>query len=216
MPAAAYALSRLPLTPGQWPSIGRPFIAPIFSSIAASPGDDAGEVHHLAQAVRRRRRRSSSRMSSASTSRRWSPWSVAGTQLGAMIVTSSGKPADASAMNRTPATPATLAISCGSATTRRHAARQHGGGELRRHAQAALDVDVGVDQPRRDVRAAEVDALRAFVSGPDARDPPAGDRDVDARLDFAGESVDDPPAGEAPGRPGCRHGRRRVTGVNAP
>ena len=42
---------------------------------------------------------------------------VAGTQLGAMTVTSSGSPRDACAMNRTPAGPATFATSCGSATT---------------------------------------------------------------------------------------------------
>jgi hypothetical protein len=43
----------------------------------------------------------------------------------------------------------------------RHPARHDGRRELRRHAQAALDVHVGVDQPRREVRAAEVDPLGA-------------------------------------------------------
>ena len=42
---------------------------------------------------------------------------VAGTQLGAMMTMCSGDPHAASAINRTPAGPATFAISCGSVTT---------------------------------------------------------------------------------------------------
>src|SRR5450432_1306071 len=42
---------------------------------------------------------------------------VAGTQLGAITVTSSGRFLERSQMNCTPAAPATLASSCGSVTT---------------------------------------------------------------------------------------------------
>ncbi len=55
----------------------------------------------------------SSGLSAAPAVSRW----VAGTQLGAMISMESGSPRAASSIQRTPAAPCTLAISCGSATT---------------------------------------------------------------------------------------------------
>jgi hypothetical protein len=76
---------------------------------------------------------------------------------------------------------------------RRHAARDDRPCELRGDAQAALDVDVGVDEAGRDVRAADVDAPLALIPRPDPRDASVDDRNVDAGLDLAGEDVDHPP-----------------------
>ena len=60
---------------------------------------------------------------------------------------------------------------------------------MRRDTQAALDVNVGVDQTWRDVCAVEIDFFFAVIT-PDARDTSIEDRDV-AWFDFAGEDVDD-------------------------
>ena len=79
--------------------------------------------------------------------RRWCAMSVAGTQLGAMMITFSGSPRDASAMKRTPASAGDVGDLVRVGDDRGHAARHDGRGELRRQAQAALDVDVGVDRP---------------------------------------------------------------------
>ena len=71
----------------------------------------------------------------------------------------------------------------------RGAARNHRASKLRWRYEAALDVDVGVDEPRGDERAAEIDRLARLVVA-DADDSRAHDRDV-GRLDLAGVHVDD-------------------------
>ena len=75
---------------------------------------------------------------------------------------------------------------------RRRAARHHRARELRRRHHGALDVDVGVEQTRGQVGAAEVDVARRV--GADADDA-AGDRDL-GRVDLAGEDVDQLEVGE--------------------
>jgi hypothetical protein len=59
-----------------------------------------------------------------------------------------------------------------------HTARQHRALELLWDAQAAFDMHVRIDQPRRDVRTAKVDLTVSGISPTDARDQFTGDRDI--------------------------------------
>jgi hypothetical protein len=77
----------------------------------------------------------------------------------------------------------------------RDAVRHDGGRELRGRAEAALDVDVGVEEPGGDEAAAEVERAGGRVAGADAGDAVAVDRDV-GLFDLAGEDVDDAGVGE--------------------
>ena len=56
-------------------------------------------------------------------------------------------------------------------------------------------MNVGVDQARGDIRAAEVDPPDALIAGPDAGDSALGDGDV-GLLDLGGKGVDHAAAGQ--------------------
>src|SRR5690606_5399832 len=85
------------------------------------------------------------------------------------------------------------------------AARQHGALELERRDQAALDVDVGVDEAGHGDAAAPIDLAHAAVLLVRADDPVATDRDV-ALVQLAGRDVEEATAldhqigGAAPAR----------------
>jgi hypothetical protein len=73
----------------------------------------------------------------------------------------------------------------------RAAVRHQQTGQLRRHQQGTLDVNVGVDQTRDHKAVGDVDPFAGRpVEGADAGDPAIGDDDV-GRLDPLGEDVDD-------------------------
>lgn len=67
--------------------------------------------------------------------------------------------------------------------------------ELRRSAQAAFDVNVGIDETWSDERTAEVDLLRALILIADSGDSAVEDGDV-CGFDFAAEHVDNLAAGK--------------------
>ena len=70
-----------------------------------------------------------------------------------------------------------------------HAARDDRGGDLAREAERAFDVDVAVDQARRDEGVLEVDGFAPGVAGADAGDAVGVDGDVGG-FDRAGKDVD--------------------------
>ena len=69
-----------------------------------------------------------------------------------------------------------------------HATGQQCGCELRRGAETAFDVDVGVDQPWADVCAVQIDGLAGTVARPDPGDALAVDGNV-GLFDCAGEQI---------------------------
>ena len=116
IPAAAYACSRRPSTPGAWPSTCSAPSRPSFASSSGSPAITPGKfiISARPSTLRRRSRPSRSPVVSA---RRGDSNRDAGTHDGAMKNTSSGRSAQASASQCTPSVPSTFAISWGSATT---------------------------------------------------------------------------------------------------
>ena len=116
MPAAAYAWSAAPRTPGACPSARSAPASASFASSAGSPAITPGKFIISARPTTRRRRRSPSRSPSVSA-RRGDSNRDAGTHDDAVKRTSSGMPSVASSSQCTPSVPSTFAISCGSATT---------------------------------------------------------------------------------------------------
>jgi hypothetical protein len=88
---------------------------------------------------------------------------------------------------------------------RRRPPRHDRARELRRGDHAGLDVDVGIDQPRDQVRAGQVDDVARFVARAHAGDPIARDRHV-SLLDLAREHVHHAAAGEQQVRGGVPAG----------
>ena len=114
MPAATYAFSSRPSTPGAWPSTWR--ASSSFASSCSLAATTPGKFIISASPITRRRRSSASR-SPVVSRRRGDSKSDAGTHDDAMNQTSSGMPSQRSSSQWTPSVPSTFAISCGSATT---------------------------------------------------------------------------------------------------
>ena len=134
---------------------------------------------------------------------------VAGTHEGAMITTPRGRRRLSAAMKRMPATPATLAISCGIGHHRGDAVGQHRLGELGGDAEAALDMDVGVDQTRGHVGAGQINVGLAGVAAAYAGNALTAEPDV-GLFDLAGKYVDQAARCATAGLQGGRRGRRPV------
>ena len=114
MPAATYASSARPVTPGAWPSTW--LLSSSRSSCDAAPAMTPGKFIISATPSARGWRRIAS-MSSGSSGRSGDSKWLAGTHDGAITNTSSGSPSEASSIHSTPSRPSTLATSCGSVTT---------------------------------------------------------------------------------------------------